>query len=33
LEKGNTQDPMDLYVAFRGKKPVIEPLLWNRGLQ
>ena len=33
LEKGNTQDPMDLYVAFRGKKPVIEPLLRNRGLQ
>jgi peptidyl-dipeptidase Dcp len=33
LEKGNTQDPMDLYVAFRGKKPVIEPLLKNRGLQ
>ncbi|MCL2246496.1 MAG: M3 family metallopeptidase [Lentimicrobiaceae bacterium] len=32
LEKGNTQDPMDLYVAFRGKKPVIEPLLRNRGL-
>ena len=33
LEKGNTQDPMDLYVSFRGKKPVIEPLLRNRGLQ
>jgi peptidyl-dipeptidase Dcp len=32
LEKGNTQDPMDLYLAFRGKKPVIEPLLRNRGL-
>jgi peptidyl-dipeptidase Dcp len=32
LEKGNTQEPMDLYVAFRGKKPVIEPLLRNRGL-
>jgi peptidyl-dipeptidase Dcp len=32
LEKGNTQDPMDLYVSFRGKKPVIEPLLRNRGL-
>jgi len=32
LEKGNTQDPMDLYVAFRGKKPIIQPLLRNRGL-
>ena len=32
LEKGNTLDPMDLYVAFRGKKPVIQPLLRNRGL-
>jgi peptidyl-dipeptidase Dcp len=32
LEKGNTQDPMELYLAFRGKKPVIEPLLRNRGL-
>jgi len=32
LEKGNTQDPMELYVQFRSKKPVIEPLLRNRGL-
>ncbi|MDR0206268.1 MAG: M3 family metallopeptidase [Bacteroidales bacterium] len=32
LEKGNTSDPMDLYVAFRGKKPEIKPLLKNRGL-
>jgi peptidyl-dipeptidase Dcp len=32
LEKGNTQEPMDLYVAIRGKKPIIEPLLKNRGL-
>lgn len=27
LEKGASQDPMDLYVAFRGKKPSIDPLL------
>jgi peptidyl-dipeptidase Dcp len=33
LEKGNTQEPMDLYLSFRGKKPSIEPLLRNRGLQ
>jgi len=32
LEKGNTQDAMDLYVSFRGKKPEIKPLLRNRGL-
>jgi peptidyl-dipeptidase Dcp len=32
LEKGNTVDPMDLYVSFRGKKPEIKPLLRNRGL-
>jgi peptidyl-dipeptidase Dcp len=32
LEKGNTQDNMDLYISFRGKKPTIEPLLRNRGL-
>ena len=33
LQKGNTQDPMELYLAFRGKKPSIEPLLKNRGLK
>ena len=32
LERGNTDDPMNLYVAFRGRKPSIEPLLKNRGL-
>jgi len=32
LEKGNTQDNMELYVSFRGKKPDIKPLLRNRGL-
>lgn len=32
LEKGNTIDPMDLYVAFRGRKPAVEPLLKKRGL-
>jgi len=29
---GGTDDPMDLYVNFRGKKPDIKPLLKNRGL-
>ena len=33
LERGNTDDPMKLYVAFRGHEPSIEPLLRNRGLK
>ena len=33
LERGNTEDPMQLYLKFRGKAPVIEPLLRNRGLK
>ena len=33
LERGNTEDPMSLYIKFRGKEPVIEPLLQNRGLK
>lgn len=33
LEKGGTVDPMELYVAFRGRKPVVEPLLIKRGLK
>jgi peptidyl-dipeptidase Dcp len=32
LEKGGTEDPMTLYVRFRGKEPSIEPLLKKRGL-
>jgi len=32
LEKGNTDEPMKLYLNFRGKEPGIEPLLRNRGL-
>ncbi len=32
LEKGGTEDPMILYVRFRGKEPSIEPLLKKRGL-
>ena len=26
-EKGSTEDAMDLYVNFRGRKPIIAPLL------
>lgn len=32
LEKGGTEDPMELYVAFRGKQPALEALLKKRGL-
>jgi peptidyl-dipeptidase Dcp len=32
LEKGNSDDPMALYKAFRGREPSIEPLLKKRGL-
>jgi peptidyl-dipeptidase Dcp len=32
LERGNTEEPMKLYLNFRGKEPGIEPLLKNRGL-
>jgi peptidyl-dipeptidase Dcp len=33
LEKGGTDDPMALYVAFRGREPSVEPLLKKRGLK
>ncbi|OGF67961.1 MAG: peptidase M3 [Candidatus Fischerbacteria bacterium RBG_13_37_8] len=32
LEKGSSEDPMTLYVRFRGAEPKVEPLLKNRGL-
>lgn len=32
LEKGGSEDAMKMYMDFRGKKPGIEPLLKNRGL-
>ena len=31
-EKGSTEEAMDLYVNFRGRKPIIAPLLKVRGL-
>ena len=31
-EKGSTEEAMDLYVNFRGRKPIFEPLLKVRGL-
>ncbi len=32
LERGGTEDPMELYKRFRGSEPSIEPLLKKRGL-
>ncbi|NQZ42936.1 MAG: M3 family metallopeptidase [Flavobacteriaceae bacterium] len=32
LSKGGTEDPMELYVRFRGAEPSIEPLLERAGL-
>lgn len=32
LEAGGSDDPMELYIKFRGKKPTPEALLRNRGL-
>ncbi len=33
LERGGEEDAMQLYLQFRGKAPVIDPLLKNRGLK
>lgn len=33
LEKGGSEDPMALYIRFRGRVPAVEPLLEKRGLQ
>ncbi len=33
LERGNTEDPMKLYVKFRGQEPSIDPLLKKNGLK
>ncbi len=33
LEKGGTEEPMELYKAFRGHEPDIKHLLENRGLE
>jgi peptidyl-dipeptidase Dcp len=32
LAKGGTEEPMDLYKAFRGREPEVKYLLENRGL-
>ncbi|MCW8996858.1 MAG: M3 family metallopeptidase, partial [Psychromonas sp.] len=32
LSKGGSEDPMELYVKFKGRKPSVDALLKNRGL-
>lgn len=32
LSKGGTEDPMDLYIRFRGRKPQVDALLKRAGL-
>lgn len=32
LQQGGSREPMELFVAFRGRKPSIEPLLRHSGL-
>ena len=32
LSKGGSEDPMELYTKFRGRKPTVDALLKNRGL-
>lgn len=33
LEKGNTEEPMNLYVRFRGQQPTIDALLERNGVK
>ncbi len=33
LSRGGTADPLEMYIAFRGKEPGIDALLKNRGLK
>lgn len=33
LQSGDTKDPMELYVEFRGKKPTVDALLERDGLK
>ena len=32
LSRGGTEDPMELYVRFRGREPRLDPLLERAGL-
>ena len=33
LQAGDTKDPMELYIEFRGKKPTVDALLERDGLK
>ena len=33
LERGGSEDPMALYVRFRGREPSVDALLERRGLK
>jgi peptidyl-dipeptidase Dcp len=33
LSRGGTEEPAAMYRAFRGRDPIVEPLLENRGLK
>lgn len=33
LEKGGTEDPMSLYLAFKGKEPTVDALLNRAGIE
>ena len=33
LSRGGMQDPAEMYRAFRGRDPSVEPLLIERGLK
>jgi peptidyl-dipeptidase Dcp len=33
LSKGGTEDPMELYIRFRGQKPEINALLKRNGIK
>jgi peptidyl-dipeptidase Dcp len=33
LARGGTRDPLEMYLAFRGREPGIDALLKNRGLK
>jgi peptidyl-dipeptidase Dcp len=32
LSKGGSEEPMELYVKFKGRKPTVDALLKKRGL-
>jgi len=33
LSKGGTEDPMKMYVQFRGRKPTTDAMLERKGLK